>query len=158
MNIFLMTGNVPAIDSLWIIGDEFIDRSFTEHLRHARSNNEWPYIIQNFDVFDFSTTRYLSSLRNIIARLIGLLVNAICTHKILPKAIIFVPDDDIIRQINYDGHAKDKVFNDIVTYLVDQTHWLIMAYKEKLPKKSKHQHYHHILWITLPCKLLQQPS
>ena len=25
-----------------------------------------------------------------------------------------------------------------------------MAYKEKLPKKSKHQHYHHILWITPP--------
>ena len=40
MNIFLMTGNVLAIDSLWIIADEFMDRSFTEHLRHARSNNE----------------------------------------------------------------------------------------------------------------------
>ena len=90
---------------MWFFGDEFVSGSFTEHLRHARNSTtkEPCYTIQNFEVKDYATTRYASSIRNILGRFRGLLIKAIKEEKYLPKLMVFVPDADIITQTGVTG-------------------------------------------------------
>ena len=93
---------MEGLDQIWVFGDEFADHSFTEHMRHARDvNKDQLFTFQHFEVFDYTTNRYSSSLRSIIARIRALVQKAITERKYLPKAMVMVFDDDIIKQLHF---------------------------------------------------------
>ena len=76
----MIAAKVPALEAIWFIRDEFCDSTFTTHykLRKIPSENGSTntYILQNYDVAEFSATRYSSSIRNILARLKSQLLHA----------------------------------------------------------------------------------
>ena len=91
------------------MGDEFCDWGFTPYLKQVKkpSENGW-FVHGAFNLCNFSATKYSSPVRNILARFKAMVIKAINKQKLLPKAFIFVPDDDIIKQsgIPFD-EAKD---------------------------------------------------
>ena len=56
------------------------------------------YCTDNFEMCEFSATKYSSSIRNILARLKALLAKGIKQEHYLPRLITFVIDDNLIRQ------------------------------------------------------------
>ena len=146
-------GDVRGIDSFWFIGDEFCDRGFTSYYKQVKnpSENGW-YVHENYDMFESSTTKYSSLVRNILAHFKSLLCLALRKFKTLPKAIIFIPDDDIIKQAPIPlADAKDGEYHLIARYILEETRRLIISYKEHLPKKCKRDHFPHFIWSCLQC-------
>ena len=124
-----------------------------EHYRHVtNSNKERPFVFEQYDVSDFSTTRYASNIRDVAARLRNLLYKAIRQETLLPKAIIFVVDDDLIKQVHMDIDREDleEFYTEILGAMLSDMHETVIAYKDKLPKKSKTYNYPQILWISPP--------
>ena len=102
-------------------------------------------------MFESSTTKYSSLVRNILARFKSLLCLALRKFKTLPKAIIFIPDDDIIKQAPIPlADAKDGEYHLIARYILEETRRLIISYKEHLPKKCKRDHFPHFIWVLPP--------
>ena len=111
----IIPGDVKGIDSLWIIGDEFCHRTFAMQFKlrknnslnsddntNSKSNNQRkPFIFESYEVEEFSASRYSSSVRSVLTRCKALLAKAIHQEKVLPKVIVFVHDDDIIKQTKH---------------------------------------------------------
>ena len=152
--LFILSGTLKGLQKLWVIGDEFADRSFTEHTKHARTSNKEPYYtLNNFEVCDFTTTRYSSSFTNILARVRGLVTHAILKEKYLPRAFLLVLDDDIIRQSNIhsgERYSVEQQFTVLIDYLHRELHRLIENCKDTLPVKAKLEFFPHFIWITPP--------
>ena len=56
-----------------------------------------------YELKGFANSRYLSNNPILLSRLQNRLVSAITQETLLPKAIIVVVDDDIIRDLEYEG-------------------------------------------------------
>ena len=95
--ILIFLGKITGLELIWILGDEFVDRSYVEHMQHAtNANRERPYLFENYEVSHYSTTRYSSNIRNILGRLRMLTCKAMKEHTTLPKAIVYVFEDHLI--------------------------------------------------------------
>ena len=68
----------------------------------------------------------------------------------LPKAIIFVLDNNIIQEVQFNHSDEYDGFLMVLKYLVGTVHKLISSYKEKLPTKAKREFFPHIIWIAPP--------
>ena len=70
----------------------------------------------------------------------------------LPKLVVLVPDDDIIKlfsQHDY-AHGITKPMSRVLNHIMTDHERTISAYKEYLPTKSVKQGFPHILWIQAP--------
>ena len=68
-----------------------------------------------------------------------------------PKAIIFIPEDDIIKQTNLPIHEVcDGEHHLLLKYLLEEIHRVLASFKEKLLSKSKEEYYPHVIWIVPP--------
>ena len=158
INPFSFPGSLRGTEAIWFIRDEFCSRSYTQHFKHHTvTSSSVPegieskskmYCAENYELFDYSTTQYKSSIRNILARFRSLVMHAIQENKILPKAIVFVPDDDIVKQSCLSKtDARNGEFNLIIKYLLDEIHRIVVSCKEKLPTKCKIETDPHLIWI-----------
>ena len=122
-------------------------------MRHARDSQKQPYyMIKNFEVKDFTTTRYSSSISNILARVKGLVKKAIEDEKYLPKALLLVFDDDILRQSKIFKDHSDE-YKVITDYLTQELSRMVKNYKEALPAKTRQEYYPRIIWICPPVNI-----
>ena len=69
----------------------------------------------------------------------------------LPKIIVVVPDDDIIKLFCDKEYASGitKPLSRVLNYIMTEHERAISAYKEFLPAKSLRVEYPHILWIQV---------
>ena len=80
-----------------------------------------------------------------------MLLLALKEQVLLPRAIVFMPDDDIIKQCNIPiREARAGMFKIILEYLLEETHRVIASYKEKLPSRSKQEYFPQVLWMVPP--------
>ena len=131
---------------------EFADRSYLEHFKHAKrlDYEDLFYAITNFEVEYFTTTQYSSSAQNVLARFKFLVAKAINDKTTLPKAILFVPDDDIIKQSASMKSEGIQGFVVVMQYLLEAIHHMVTAYKTNLPKKAIRDWYPQMIWILPP--------
>ena len=131
---------------VWFIGNKFMDRSFTEHFRHFRNADKEPnFTIQNFEVYDYSSTKYSSSIRGIIPRILSLMAKGITENKYLPATLVYVMDDNIIKQLGFNYPVKFKQLEIMLKYLVEELHRMLTRYKEKLPVKAKKLYHPQVI-------------
>ena len=145
---------MKGINNIWFIGDEFCDCSYTQHYKFVKNNesnrDKW-YIPEYYEMHEFSSTCYSSSLRNILARFKGLLIHAITKEKVLPKAIVFILDEDIIMQSKIPMHeAEAGEYALVVKYLLQEVHRILTSYLELLPNKSKWPFLPQVIWMSPP--------
>ena len=128
---------------LWFFADKFCSQSYTQHFKFretatSEGKTAQMHCIEHYELIDYATTRYSSSVPNIMARLRLLLMKAIKDHVIFPKAIIFVLDNDVIKQSRIPvSEAAQGDYILIVKYLLEEISRVISAYVEKLPMKAK---------------------
>ena len=75
---------------VWFIGDEFTCRNIDPYLHHVTDGDKKLYTMEMFEVKDYATMKYKSSLRNVLARFLSLIKLGITENNYLPKAIFLV--------------------------------------------------------------------
>ena len=135
---------------IWFIGDKFSNSTFN-HLRDISVGDAESYAYKNFEVRPFFSSKYSSSHvgEGVISRICNNLVRALNKHNMLPKAIIFVLDDDICKTLT-DVDNFSVTIGTMISWLLRDVHKLLSSYKDWLPCKSKVTNYPHIIWIAPP--------
>ena len=146
----LFSDNIRAYDKVWVIGDAFVARSFAQYFQDAfgMDGKKVGYIRAHYDVTGYCQDSGLNA--SIWSRLHNGLVEALNKQVLLPKAILLVLEDDIIRNVNFFQQGFSSLLGRLLEWLSNQIHRVITARKEKLPSKSRKFKYPTILWCLLP--------
>ena len=128
--------------------------SYGEHFQHCfdaddKDFNNLGYLKSHFDVSGFCNTNPRSMINsNVIGRIYNGLVEAINKQTLLPKAIIVVLENDLIRAAHHDTDGISQILGQALEWLAGAFRRAIAAHKERLPTKSRKFKYPHILWVT----------
>ena len=105
-----------------------------------------------YDVFTFYSNDYMAPNDiNAVSRVRNSLICAIRDLINLPKVIVIVLDDDIVKSVKVPKDVSEtEVYGRIVTYLVKEYHRILEAYKDLLPNKSRKYKFPQVIWIAPP--------
>ena len=143
-----------AYDRCWIFGNDFISRSFEQYFK-SRKNVEYnSYLKAHFDVSAYYNNAFTSDNPSVISRVSNLMAKAMTCRfdrKLmpLPKIIILVLDDDIIKCFD-DGSNLTREYGRVISYIMTEFNRSVASYKENLPTKCTRYNYPHFLWIQPP--------
>ena len=70
--------------------------------------------------------------------------------KRLPKFVIYVLDDDIIRYEPYDQYGISGIYGRYLEALINEVARLFKVKKDGMPTKSLHCDYPTIYWVAAP--------
>ena len=141
---------MTAYDRLWFFMDEFGNKSFEKYARNMDG-----YVRSHFDSTGFSNNNF-SENPSTIGRLGNLLKVAAATtvgkkYWPLPKIIVVVPDDDIIKCFtDTDASGLTKAMSRMINYIMTEFERGVISFKESLPAKCKKESYPYFLWIQSP--------
>ena len=111
---------------------------------------------ENFDVSGYMNGRFTSSNPSMIGRLFNALISAINgkeeskTVTLLPKYIVVVPDDNIIKSLNHYGAGMGTALNKMIEKVMNEHEKALKIYCDYLPEKSKCKESPVIIWILAP--------
>ena len=149
--IYLISERVEAYNSIWVVGDDFVSETVGEFLQAEDATK--PYIREHYDVKILCSTS-LSPTNRVIARLHNNVVNGLRENPLLPKAIVFVLDGDIIKTVHHQEMGMLEIFEIITRNLVSDIHRVILSHKEKLPIRALKQEFPTSVDIcTATCQL-----
>ena len=141
------TGPVRGLEKIWLIGDEFCEKSFDDYYRKTtpsmESNKTYTFI--NFEVRDFLSSNYSSHNRSPTGCFLNNLIRALNEHNTLPKLIVMIMDDNLIRDIQEQFSQKVKY---LPAWLLHECNKAIEIYKDYLPVKAKNEWVPHLLWMA----------
>ena len=147
---------VRAYDRCWILGDSFASCSFEQHFKARKSIEYNGYIKANFDISGFFCN-FMNDNPSVIARMGNLMYVAMdCrfSGKLLPlpKLVVVVPDDDLIRLVSTEDYIHDfsEPQSRILNYIMTQHQRSISIFKENLPARCVRSDFPKILWIQAP--------
>ena len=145
---------MSAYDGCWIFGDAFCSRSFKQYFQQRKSADYNGYIKAHFDTVGYYNNTFSSDNPSLISRMANLMSHAMASQiggwlQPLPKLIIVVPDNDIIRLFEeFEGISKP--LSCILNYIMTEHERCIGSFKEMLPAKSLKADYPQILWLHAP--------
>ena len=147
---------VSAYNRCWFFGDEFCNRSFEKFYKSRPSSEYNSYVKANFNVMGYYNSGFVTDNPSLISRMCNLMVNAVSRKQTnnkllpLPKLIVIVMDDDIIKLFSCEAKGLSKAFNRILNCIMTEYERCIAAFKDYLPAKSFNSEFPHILWIHAP--------
>ena len=125
--------------------------SFGEYFQQACTDESvmTPYIRNHHDTSGYCSVKLYNSMKNtnVISRIRNAFVEAINKEKLLPKAVIVVLDDDLLKVANHMGSGLSKLIVPWLSWLASELHRIAVAYKEKLPAQARKLRYPQFLWI-----------
>ena len=133
-----------------------MSRTFAQYFQDAyQSDNKVGYIRAHYDVTSECNARIgrigdKNNLGNILNKLKYALIDCITSQVLLPKAIIMVLEDDLLKEINHFKPGISEALGRTIEWIVNQFHRVITSHKETLPSKSRKYKYPTILWVLLP--------
>ena len=149
LNFSLFSGYVKGLDELWIIGDRFCFDTVSTHL--LTLTEEASYIKRNFEVSQFSTNSFVSNDPNVLSRIFNQLVRAFTEKRALPKLIVVVLEDEIIKQMRFRQEqaavSTNLKFKKPIMWLMREFSKAIESFKDYLPEKAKREKHPHVTWI-----------
>ena len=140
---FQFTEPPQGYETLWFLGDESLTKA-SGHL----SNDELEdlYIKCNYNI-KFQVDNNLSLNRSVLGHICNTMINAVNNNLLLPKAIIVILDDDLIKPIK--SHLS-YVFGAMVHWLIGEFDKIVKIHKDNLPLKSRKVSYPVFIWIAPP--------
>ena len=145
---FNFAERVEALETVWFLGDEFCHDSFEVHFKR---NNNIGYLKENFGITGYFTTKYMSHDQNTISRLRNSLAAAIREKTYLPKYVVIVPDDDIMKYAKVAKlDSSQKSVERLISAVMKQHNKYISIHKENLPRRAKRELYPQFIWIEAP--------
>ena len=146
-------GSVQGYENLWIFGDEFASNTLHDFILQADRKAEearLKYMLEHFNVKYFTNNQYSSHDKNILSRFHNLFTTALKTNPLLPKGIVLVTDDDMIRSTPYEGEDVQITYTKILQWITKEFYRISLAHKEKLPNKARRYKYPAFIWIAPP--------
>ena len=104
------------------------------------------YMRINYEVNSYYNDE-LSNTRNIMARVRNALIFAMNKEWFLPKLIVVVLEEDIIKYVTKNSYTDEKSMSMCITHIVNDFRKAIASFKDVLPSKSKRHNWPHVLWI-----------
>ena len=141
---------VQAYEKIWIISDEFGYQSYNDHYHRRNKESFSGYMRDHFDMKAQLHGKYVSSDPSIIGRFRNSLVSAIDDDPLLPKMVVVVPDDDLIKALNHKGAGSSKALGRIIEKIMNEREKIISSHKDYIPDKSKREGYPLFVWIEAP--------
>ena len=128
--------------------------TYDQYIKNAVRKNEL-YLKRKYELSCYAKKSHESNIRSCLARIKFQLVKALECESILPKNIIVLLDDDIIRRVELkcdddDIDNLDKIFNQLMHWLLNEFRKLIDARKDQLPERSKKDGFPKIYWVEAP--------
>ena len=137
------------MEKIWIVGDEFCHRSFADYYKPQKSDSHDLYAFNNFEVRDFSSSQFTSHNRSCIGRILNNFIRAINEHNTVPKLVVFVLDDDVIKSV-FKNSDYAQTTEACIKWLMIEIEKSISIYKDFLPPRAKKTSYPQILWMAPP--------
>ena len=154
MKILFCISEVKGYEKLWFLGDEFISKTHGPYFQDNYDFKDLDYFKDSYIRNHFDTAIYCDGSltlsmknRNVIGRIFNNIVCAINKDIILPKIIVLVMEDDLIKSSNHYTDGISTLLGQQCEWLANEIHRTISGYKEKLPTKARKFRYPHILWI-----------
>ena len=133
-----------------MIGDEFCYNTVQQHFKDKKGNDQAGlYSFNTFEVSQFVSSKYKSHNPSPLGRIINNLIYALNKHLMLPKLIVVVVDEDLVRAIRVSRITAADV-SSIIEWLMKEFTRAIDEYKENLPAKCKRPNLPHVLWMCPP--------
>ena len=129
---------------MWFVGDKFVRDTINTHfLSRVRDNLHVP---SNFAVSCFTD----GDTPNVMANIVNNTVKAINSYQKLPKWIVVVIEDDMLREINlnYTSYKMSESLGKMIDWVMKEQVSAINYFRKWLPQKSKKFQWPFILWIT----------
>ena len=144
---------VRAYKKVWIIGDEFVAKSYGPYFQqcYGKDENDRPgYIKTHYDTTGFCSGSLSVQMhhRNVIGRVHNNLIDAINSQVLLPKVIVVVIEDDLLNAVDHFKIGASDALGPCIEWMFKEFHRTIAAYKEKLPTKARKFKYPQILWVA----------
>ena len=147
----LLTGEQKGLEHIWIIADDFAyhtAQQFFNNPRNAEGGSPF-YTFNTFEVIEYLSSKYKSSNPSVSGRIINNFVYGLNKHRQLPKLVVIIPDNDIVKGI----HSQDDIMviiGMVTEWIVRECNRAIETYQENLASKCKQPHTPHFLWIAPP--------
>ena len=134
-----------------MIGDDFVSNTFHQYYQDAERRRDL-YMKNNYDIATFSSKSRDAQVRSYMGRIINLFAKAINDKTLLPKAVIFIMDDDWLRSLGDEAEETNLsvVLNKLVNHLFNEIRKMIESRKDRLPHKSLRIGYPRIYWAEAP--------
>ena len=151
-----MTDQCGAYEQIWILGDNFVHDSAAYITRlfgmegAVLAPGEQSYISKKYQVHLFKNSANVSHVRSALGRFRNLLASALNANDKLPKYIILVLENDLIRCIKFNQPGISELYGRVLRWLSDELHALVMSRKHHLLPKAKKFAYPQIFWVCLP--------
>ena len=142
---------IAGYEKIWFFGDNFAFNTFAKYYQQVPLDRYDGYIRNHYEVTGFMNSKYASQQRSMLARMRNLLPNAISNQPLLPKMVVIVPDDDLIRFMRHRKCGISNLnFQRVINWLMNEYERTLLAYKEKLHSKLKKVYYPYFIWIEAP--------
>ena len=134
-------GEVQAVKSAWIIGDDFLLDIFgTLHKLKSEAianNRPIPYLFDYYNV-QFFTGNPLSEIKDVLTKLVNSLIKALNDTSCLPRLILVIPDHDILKHIGKlkPGAESMYILQKTISWVMNQMERAILAKEDELRKKK----------------------
>ena len=149
MNLFyLISDTVKAYDRVWILGDDFMSKSYAQYFQNAYfDGGKLSYLKAHYDITGICLSRLEAYGTSLLIKMRNHLVKLLNDQVLPPRAIIIILDDDMIREIKHNKPGISEALGRLFEWLINQYHRIITSHKERLPTKSRKFKYPHFLWI-----------
>ena len=123
---FYLTEYIPGFDELWVIGDEFAVGSCDDYFKRSCNtnlkgkNNTGTHCGDFFEIKTFSSSRYDSNIRDMMACLCNKLAHALNSKLRLLKAIVVVLDNDLINYTNFPHFGMSLLYGRLRHYIFSE--------------------------------------
>ena len=103
-----------------------------------------------FEVVLLCSSRFSNSNANIISRLLNTLAQAINERKKLPRYVVVILDNDLIKFLDYAEFGIASIFREGLEFLMEQFQQMFTDKKDLLPAKAVIPNFPCIYWVTAP--------
>ena len=144
-------------DACWFFGDDFGCRTLEKYFKGRLTVGEafHSYVNKHFDIRGCfnnvlsDNPSVIGCLGNLMS---GALLGAKSGNKILPlpKIIVVVPDDDMIKNLEESMHDTAKAISRLVNYVMGEHDKAIASFKDYIQPKCLKPNYPQIVWIQAP--------
>ena len=137
-----------GVEELWVLGDEFVARS-----GHVLETKDDSYATTNFEVRAIGSSIITSNkplIQDSLTRIRNTLVKGLRRYNTVPKIIVIVPEDDIIKAINRTNQYQDIFYSDAIEWLMSEFRLIIQEFRRLMPARAKKGRagWPHYLWVA----------
>ena len=149
------------MEQLWIVGDDFVARNNAAENYFIRMDETISFAAKSFETKVSANSEFTSNNKNILARLRNTVYHCFNKTLMLPKLIVIVIENDLIKFFNslFDAKRKDMTEDDMHRCYTAALRWIMSEFRkfvatikeDYLPAKGKKADWPYFIWIV-PCQ------